>query len=90
MVSKTISNGHIFKLDDDNPWIDLDQYSVEIYKRGLQPTTVVYKLVDTTTNEETIHYGAGEISTLTGANERTVFMCAKYGKGTKTNTKLND
>lgn len=77
---RIISNGYIFKLDDDNPWIDLDKYSVEIYRRGLQPTTVVYKLIDTLTNEETIHYGASGISELTGANERTVFMCAKYRK----------
>jgi hypothetical protein len=34
---------------------------------------------DDNTDSTECRYGC-EISTLTGANERTVFMCAKYGK----------
>lgn len=86
--AKTISNGYIFKLDDEQPWIELDEYSIEIYKRGLQPTTAVYKLTDTNTDEESIHYGTGTISELTSANERTAFMCAKYNRLYKNRYKI--
>lgn len=88
-MPKVISQDNVFKYDDDEPWVELTVHDIEKHRLGLQPSTVVYELINTETNERSVHYGSESISRLTGANKRTVQVCAKLGKKMHTKYSIN-
>lgn len=71
-----ISNGYIFRCDD-NSYPTTNDYTYEIHKRGLQPSTKVYKVTNTLNGEVKILYGTGEVVKEIGCVKRTVVMASK-------------
>ena len=81
MKRKGICGGYLVKLASDaSPWEEPTEYAIEIFKRGLHAGTRVYRLFDPETNKTETYYGTEEIEKLTGANTRTIYLCARDNK----------
>lgn len=65
---------------DETPWPDLNEYELECIRRKMHPATAVYEMFDSVTQETSIVYGVDAVTRITGANPRTVIVCAREGK----------
>lgn len=78
---RAVSNDRQFKMDsDETPWVELNEWELECVRRGMRSDSSAYLLTNVHTKEEQVVYGNDEVARLTGANPRTVMVCARTGK----------
>lgn len=78
---RSVFNSLQFKMDsDETPWIDLNEYELECVRRNMRSDASAYELTNIITKEVVVLYGNDEVAKFTGANPRTVMVCARTGK----------
>lgn len=84
-----IIGGFEFKRKDDlTPWMEFNEYQLEIYRRGLHRNTRVYEVLDLDTGEVSTHYGWKRLNELTGVCKRNIIAVGKRGGVLKDKFKL--